>query len=564
MDLRNFFSRVKSKGMHLANMHVQEYHDREKAEKVQESREELRNQIVFEIERRKAANRKRRIDASNAVVAVDQRTEEQVVQDEIDAVAEDIPDLVVRPSGRVVRQKRPPNWEEIAVEAQIFGNRQALKNYVTAFEGISETAKYQRLNNWKKDVASNRVFLSGTVFRLPSYGTEIDLQLFADCKSTREAGLSIDDVILRRLLKVRLAASGKDGLMRENGGDYDYGHSWAMRFYKRHNLVLRVCTTKMRELPVDFEAKKATYMRIGAELIHRYNVPPELVINGDETEVLLVNRARTTRSAQGVKRVKILGMGDDKAQITTTIFVTESGDVLPYQMIFSGKTVRCHPSSRKPDDCLWTHTESHWQSVKTYLEVIEKIIVPYKNSAIQKLRLPSNQVTILKHDLHFTHKDAAVLKYLKDNFIAPLFVPAACTDAMQECDVVVNKPFKAAVRSGYRDHLDSLFRLHQEKGLPTVEFAPKLTMGALKPFLTGFVQRGILALKTPEMKACIQNAFAVDGCFRAMRSPEMQLIAHLDQAHIVDDSAVIEGVEADENFQELAADSGADTDSDRD
>ena len=224
MDLRNFFSRVKSKGTHLANMHVQEYHDREKAEKLQESREELRNQIVSEIERRKAANRKRRIDASNAVVAVDQRKEERVIQDEIDAVAEDIPELVARPCGRVIRQKRPPNWEEIAVEAQIFGNRHALKNYMTAFEGISETAKYQRLNNWKKDVASNRVFSA-------------DLQLFADCKSTREAGLSIDDVILRRLLKVRLAAVGKDGLMRENGGDYDYGHSWAMRFYKRHNLV---------------------------------------------------------------------------------------------------------------------------------------------------------------------------------------------------------------------------------------------------------------------------------------------------------------------------------------
>ena len=56
MDLRNFFSRVKSKGMHLANMHVQEYHDREKAEKLQESREELRKQIISEIERRKAAN----------------------------------------------------------------------------------------------------------------------------------------------------------------------------------------------------------------------------------------------------------------------------------------------------------------------------------------------------------------------------------------------------------------------------------------------------------------------------------------------------------------------------
>ena len=92
--------------------------------------------------------------------------------------------------------------------------------------------------------------------------------------------------------------------------------------------MLRVCTTEMRELPMDFEAKKRIYMRIGADLVFRHNVPPELVINGDETAVQFVNRARTTRCAKGVKQVKILGMGDDEAQTTTTIFVTEAGNVL--------------------------------------------------------------------------------------------------------------------------------------------------------------------------------------------------------------------------------------------
>ena len=92
--------------------------------------------------------------------------------------------------------------------------------------------------------------------------------------------------------------------------------------------MLRVCTTKMRELPIDSEAKKRIYIRIGAVLVFRHNVPPKLVINGDETAVQSVNRARTARCAKGVKRVKILGMGDDKAQINTTIFVTEAGNVL--------------------------------------------------------------------------------------------------------------------------------------------------------------------------------------------------------------------------------------------
>ena len=101
---------------------------------------------------------------------------------------------------------------------------------------------------------------------------------------------------LRRQLVVHSGAAEKEGESKEDRGKYHYGHSWAMRFYKRHNLASRVCATKMRGIPADLEAKKATYIKIGAELIHKYNVPPALVINGDETAVLLVIRAKVTRN----------------------------------------------------------------------------------------------------------------------------------------------------------------------------------------------------------------------------------------------------------------------------
>lgn len=322
----------------------------------------------------------------------------------------------------------------------------------------------------------------------------------------------------------------------------------------------------MREIPKDFEEKKRKYLRIGAELISRHRVPPELVINGDETAVLLVNRAKVTRNTAGAKRVRILGMGEDKAQITATIFATEAGSILPYQMIFQGKTDRVHPpKGTKPDDCVWTHTSSHWQTVASYIELLENVIVPYKTNMIAALGLPPNQGTILKHDLHFTHKDAAVLEFMRQNNIYPLYVPAGCTDILQECDVVINKPFKNALRKGYRDHIDNLFNIHRESGAPATEFSPKLTMGALRPFLTGFVQRGIEALKTPEMKACIQKSFATDGCFEIMRSDEMQLAVQFETTQFVDNSvAIVEGVENNEDVDNLGfvSDDGSGDESD--
>ena len=565
MDIRSFYKTVHRKEVHLANMVIENYRDHDKAVVEAEKKRQLQLEIASRNAARNNEARMRRLNAKQSLVAGDKRSEEEKIQDEIDAVAEEIPEVNTAAKESRKRQSRPENWEDIAYEAEVYGNTAALKNYTNEFIGASSTAIYQRLNQWKNDVKNKRIMSNTVITRLPSYGSEIDSQLLTDVHELRSMGLPVDDDVLRRYLVVRLENAGKMGLLVENGGKYSYGHSWAMRFFKRHNLVVRVCTTKMRELPQDFEDKKAKYMKIGAELIYQHNVPPQLVINGDETAVQLVNRAKITRNEVGAKRVRVLGIGDDKAQITATIFVTEHGDVLPYQMIFTGTTGRCHPSGAVPDDCIWTHTSSHWQSVQSYMEVIEKIIIPYKTNMIQKLRLPSHQATILKHDLHFTHKDNDVLELLKKNHIHPLFVPAGCTDAMQECDVVVNKPFKNAVRKAFRDHLDNLFQVHRAKNLPLNTFSPKFTMGALKPFLTGFVAQGIQALKTPEMRDCIRNASAKDGLFAQMRSDEMQLSAQMERALVRDKFEDLNlGAENEEVVEEIGAISDAASETDED
>ena len=312
------------------------------------------------------------------------------------------------PHAKRIHHARPVNWEIIAEEAKIYGNYSTLKTYASVFANATSIAATRRLNRWKCDLKNGKV--SETRKAILAYSREIDVEL-SDLVTIRgSAGLSIDNSILRQQLLTLLTEYNLTDLLKEDGGKHTFRDSWAHRFFARHGMVLRVCTTKMRELPADLEDKKATSIRIGRALIFTYKTPAELVIGRDETDARFVNHASRTREAKGAKRCKISGKGSDKAQITVTIFVTESGEELPYQMIFEGKTVKCHPLNQlKPADCLWTHTESHWQSVPTYIEAIEKIIVPYKNNVISSMGLPANQHTILKHDLHYTHKDARVL-----------------------------------------------------------------------------------------------------------------------------------------------------------
>ena len=97
----------------------------------------------------------------------------------------------------------------------------------------------------------------------------------------------------------------------------------------------------------------------------------------------------------------------------------------------------------------------------TYTDMLRHVMIPYKNRMLQLHGLPADQWMILKHDLHYSHTDVGVLQFMKDNRIASLFVPAKCTDELQECDVIINKPYKDGVRQAFRDHIDDIFQKHR-------------------------------------------------------------------------------------------------------
>ena len=63
---------------------------------------------------------------------------------------------------------------------------------------------------------------------------------------------------------------------------------------------------------------------------------------------------------KGEKRVEIIGLDDDKRQITAVVCGTMSGEILPFQLIYQGKTSACLPKSKLPNDWLLSFTSNHW------------------------------------------------------------------------------------------------------------------------------------------------------------------------------------------------------------
>ena len=78
--------------------------------------------------------------------------------------------------------------------------------------------------------------------------------------------------------------------------------------------------------------------------IHDHAVLDPLICNVDETSVQFVPTIAKTRAPQGMRRIKLIGIGKEKAQLTA-IGASADGRMLPMsQLIFAGKKNRCHPN----------------------------------------------------------------------------------------------------------------------------------------------------------------------------------------------------------------------------
>ena len=71
-------------------------------------------------------------------------------------------------------------------------------------------------------------------------------------------------------------------------------------------------------------------------------VRPQLIVNSDQTGLLLGGGQKKTYEEKGAKEVPINGHGD-KRQITVVLGVSFEPDILPLQLVYEGKTEKVLP-----------------------------------------------------------------------------------------------------------------------------------------------------------------------------------------------------------------------------
>lgn len=112
--------------------------------------------------------------------------------------------------------------------------------------------------------------------------------------------------------------------------------SFVYKMFKAMRLSHRKPTQAARKLPADWRDQQDTFAYRCALLAAKYKIPPELVVNIDQSSFEFIPSRGGTYAATGSKDVKCVGLGD-KRNITILPGISAAGGVLPLQLIFEGK-----------------------------------------------------------------------------------------------------------------------------------------------------------------------------------------------------------------------------------
>ncbi|KAI6652990.1 hypothetical protein LOD99_4067 [Oopsacas minuta] len=92
-----------------------------------------------------------------------------------------------------------------------------------------------------------------------------------------------------------------------------------------------------------------------------HNIPDELIINVDQTPSKFVSTGNFTMAGTNSKQVAKKG-SNDKRGMTIALAETLSGKMLPFQLIYHGKTARSLPTVPFPEGFLLSYSEKHWSN----------------------------------------------------------------------------------------------------------------------------------------------------------------------------------------------------------
>ena len=130
--------------------------------------------------------------------------------------------------------------------------------------------------------------------------------------------------------------------------------------------------------------------------------------------------------------------GNDKRCITATLCESLDGTMLPFQLIYKGKTERSLPSYDFLEGFSLSFNEKHWSNEIETIRLIDEILLPYIEKVKKEHNLPDYQKSLLIWDAFRAQSTATVMENISTHGIQTVLVPANITHLLQSLDLTTN------------------------------------------------------------------------------------------------------------------------------
>ena len=305
-------------------------------------------------------------------------------------------------------------------------------------------------------------------------------------QTLRLKGAPVSATVVSAIAKGIVMANDRTILV-EHGGYLSLSYDWAKAVLYRmekegKKMTRRMATTaKIPVAPGILKEAKLGFQREIKTLQTEFNVPKDLILNFDQTPLTYVCSSSHTLHQKGSTSVPIIGKGKKK-QITGTFTVTMTGQFLPMQLIYEGKTPRCLPQGIEfPHGFNLTFTANHWSNEEKVLEHLENIVFPFVVKKREELKLSQNQKAILIFDVFKGQKTERVQEVIAKNDCVCVFVPANMTNYFQPLDLTVNGPAKQFLKGKFEEWYAKDVKRQVDSGVEVYSIDVNTKMSVLKP-----------------------------------------------------------------------------------
>ena len=428
----------------------------------------------------------------------------------------------------------------VAKFANLHSVNRAVKHFAGEFPNLKESTirawvktfrdqiKQQSLNVSPSNDSNSVIQISKKRGRPSILPDELDAKLRSFIVHLRTAGGTVNrNVIFGVLMGLIKSDIAKWGAYL----DFKISNGWIDYLYQRLNYTRRCATTSRPAITrVIWLEIRHIFLHDIAEAVLQYEIPDELILNVDQTPSKYVSVDKITMAKKGTKHVSKKGC-DDKRAITATLTQTLSDLILPFQLIYTGKTKRSLPNAKLlPKGFLLSYNPSHWSNEEETLRLLSEVIDPYIKETKEKLNLPDEQKCLLLWDAFRAQECAAVLSKLEELNIVTVQVPKNLTHLLQPLDLTTNLIFKRLEKMSFSqyftDTITKALLIDPNRDVASINVDLKLS--TLKPLHAKCMSTIYQYLLSPRGQKIISSGWRSSGITEAVENARAGILPELD------------------------------------